>query len=130
MAGDFLADGTMSPMQGMDTNGPTAALRSAMKIDQTPFMATLLNMKFHPTALASKDDLIKLSALVKTYFDLGGKHLQFNVIDKDTLIEAQQYPEKHRDLIVRVAGYSTYFVHLNKGVQDEIIARTEHELSA
>lgn len=129
-AAETLADGTMSPAQGKDTHGPTALLRSAMTIDQVPFQATLLNMKFHPSALKSTEDLRKLSVLIKTYFTLGGKHVQFNVVHKDTLLDAQQHPERHRDLIIRVAGYSTYFVSLDKAVQDEIIARTEHELTA
>jgi pyruvate formate-lyase/glycerol dehydratase family glycyl radical enzyme len=129
-AGETLADGTMSAAQGKDTHGPTALLRSAMTINQVPFQATLLNMKFHPSALNATDDLEKLSSLIKTYFGVGGKHVQFNVVNKDTLLDAQQHPERHRDLIVRVAGYSAYFVSLDKKVQDEIIARTEHGLTA
>ncbi len=129
-AGETLADGTMSPAQGRDTHGPTAVLRSAMAIDQVPFQATLLNMKFHPSALKGIEDLRKLAALVKTYFSFGGKHVQFNVIDQDTLVDAQKHPERYRDLIVRVAGYSAYFVQLTRSVQDEIIARTQHELMA
>jgi len=126
-AGETLADGTMSPAQGRDTHGPTAVIRSALAINQIPYQATLLNMKFHPSALKTQEDLKKLSFLIKTYFNQGGKHIQFNVVDKKTLIEAQEHPEKYRDLIIRVAGYSTYFVQLNKLVQDEIIARTEYE---
>jgi pyruvate formate-lyase/glycerol dehydratase family glycyl radical enzyme len=129
-AGETLADGTMSPAQGRDIHGPTAVLRSAMAIDQIPFQATLLNMKFHPSALRSTEDLKKLSHLIKTYFSFGGKHVQFNVIDRETLLDAQQHPERYRDLIIRVAGYSAYFVQLTKSVQDEIIARTQHELTA
>ena len=97
-----------------------------MTIDQIPFQSTLLNVKFHPSALETTEDLKKLAALIKTYFEFGGKHIQFNVVDRETLLEAQQHPEKHRDLIVRVAGYSAYFVSLGKPVQDEIIRRTEH----
>ncbi|MBI5649327.1 MAG: formate C-acetyltransferase [Chloroflexi bacterium] len=125
-AGECLADGTTSPMRGRDKNGPTAAIKSASKIDQTPYQATLMNMKFHPTALKTNEDLRKLSALIRTYFGLGGKHLQFNVVTKETLIAAQKQPENYRDLVVRMAGYSAYFVQLGKTVQDEIIARTEH----
>jgi formate C-acetyltransferase len=84
-------------------------------------------MKFHPSALRSTEDLRKLSHLIRTYLNGGGKHIQFNVVDKQTLIDAQQHPELHRDLIVRVAGYSAYFVHLTKSIQDEIIRRTEVE---
>jgi len=125
-AGETLADGTMSPAQGKDLNGPTAVMRSAMTIDQIPFQATLLNMKFHPSALETKEDMRKLSMLIRTYFSQGGKHVQFNVVNKETLLESQKRPEKHKDLIVRVAGYSAYFVSLGKPVQDEIICRTEY----
>ncbi|HVN96086.1 MAG TPA: pyruvate formate lyase family protein [Syntrophorhabdaceae bacterium] len=130
LAGETLADGTLSPAQGKDINGPTAVMRSAMAVDQTPFQATLLNMKFHPSALTSEEDMKKLASLIKTYFMAGGKHVQFNVVNKIVLLESQKEPEKHRDLIVRVAGYSAYFVALGKPVQDEIIARTEHQQSA
>jgi formate C-acetyltransferase len=129
-AGECLADGGMSAMRGMDTHGPTVLIKSAMKIDQTPYQATLLNMKFHPSALKSAEDLKKLSALIKTYFSFGGKHIQFNVVNKETLLEAQKHPENHRDLIVRVAGYSAYFVQLGKPMQEEIIGRTEYEKTA
>jgi pyruvate-formate lyase len=101
-----------------------------MTIDQIPFQSTLLNVKFHPSALNTTDDLKKLSALIKTYFEFGGKHIQFNVVDREMLVEAQKHPEKHRDLIVRVAGYSAYFVSLGKAVQDEIIGRTEYAHTA
>ena len=130
LAGETLADGTASPAQGKDINGPTAVMRSAMAINQIPFQATLLNMKFHPSALKTEEDLKKLIALMKTYFMAGGKHVQFNVVDKLVLLEGQKEPEKHRDLIVRVAGYSAFFVALTKPVQDEIIMRTEHQQSA
>jgi formate C-acetyltransferase len=96
-----------------------------MAIDQVPFQATLLNMKFHPSALKTTEDIKKLSMLVKTYFSAGGKHIQFNVVDKKTLTEAQENPNEHRDLIVRVAGYSAYFVQLTKAIQNDIVARTE-----
>jgi pyruvate formate-lyase/glycerol dehydratase family glycyl radical enzyme len=125
-AGECLADGTMSAMRGRDTHGPTALIKSAAKIDQVPYQSTLMNLKFHPSALKGTEDLRKLSSLIKTYLSLGGKHVQFNVVSKDTLLEAQRHPEEHRDLVVRVAGYSAYFVQLTKAVQDEIINRTEH----
>jgi pyruvate-formate lyase len=124
-AGEVLADGSMSPMRGRDTTGPTAIIKSASKIDQALYASTLLNMKFHPTALGNTEDLKKLASLIKTYFSLGGKHVQFNVVSRETLIEAQKQPENHHDLVVRVAGYSAYFIQLGKKVQDEIIARTE-----
>lgn len=119
----------MSPMQGRDTNGPTAVFRSAMKIDQDPFQATLLNMKFHPSALRSRDDLRKLAALISTYFAGGGKHIQFNVVDSRQLKAAQANPDEYWDLVVRVAGYSAYFVLLPASVQEEIILRSEHAVA-
>jgi len=123
--GEVLADGSMSPMRGRDTNGPTAIIKSASKIDQALYASTLLNMKFHPSTLGNTEDLRKLATLIKTYFSLGGKHVQFNVVNRETLLEAQKHPENHSDLVVRVAGYSAYFVQLGKRIQDEIIARTE-----
>ena len=125
--GECLADGTMSAMRGMDVHGPTALIMSASKVDQLPISTTLMNMKFHPSALKSGEDLRKLSSLIKTYFSLGGKHIQFNIVDKKTMLTAQEKPQDYKDLIVRVAGYSAYFVQLGKAVQDDIIARTEHE---
>jgi pyruvate-formate lyase len=124
-AGACLADGAMSPVRGMDTCGPTAVIKSAAKINQRPFQATLLNMKFHPTALAGEEDMKKLAALIRTYFLMGGKHVQFNVVGRETLEAAKKQPERHRDLVVRVAGYSAYFVRLTPPMQDEIISRTE-----
>lgn len=126
-AGEILADACASPAQGMDTHAPTGVIKSASKINQSQYQSMLLNMKFHPSALKTTEDMRKLSALIRIYFSLGGKHIQFNVVDRDTLIDAQKLPEKHRDLIVRVAGYSAYYVQLTKGLQDEIIKRMEHE---
>jgi formate C-acetyltransferase len=123
--GEVLADGGASPMRGMDMSGPTAIIKSASKIDQVRFQSVLMNMKFHPSALGHTEDLTKLIALIKTYFSLGGKHVQFNVVGRETLLKAQKQPENYRDLVVRVAGFSAYFVQLSKQVQDEIIARTE-----
>jgi formate C-acetyltransferase len=126
-AGETLADGTISAAQGRDIEGPTALMRSAMAIDQVPFQATLLNMKFDPSAMKSEEDMRKMSMLIRTYFSQGGKHVQFNVVNRETLIDSQKQPEKHGDLIVRVAGYSAYFVTLGKPVQDEIIDRTAYK---
>jgi formate C-acetyltransferase len=126
-AGETLADGTMSAAQGRDTQGPTAHIRSAMAIDQVPFQATLMNMKFDPSAMKSEEDMRKMSMLIRTYFSQGGKHVQFNVVNRETLIDSQRHPEKHGDLIVRVAGYSAYFISLGTPVQDEIIDRTEYK---
>jgi formate C-acetyltransferase len=124
-AGVPLSEG-ISPVQGADRHGPTAVLRSAAKMDHVRTGGTLLNQKFTPQLLQSEADLAKLVHLVRTYFRLDGHHIQFNVVDADTLRAAQQNPEAHRDLIVRVAGYSDYFCDLGKALQDEIIARTEH----
>ncbi len=120
-----LADG-VSPRQGKDVKGPTAAANSVAKLDH--FIAsngTLYNQKFLPNALAGDNGLRNFASLVRSYFDHKGMHVQFNVIDRQTLLEAQKNPEAHRDLVVRVAGYSAQFVVLAKEVQDDIISRTE-----
>ena len=127
-AGSILADGTTSPMHGCDSCGPTAVFRSAMKIDQDPMQATLLNMKFHPTALRTQEDLKKLGTMIRVYLTNGGKQVQFNVVDQETLKAAQADPAAYRDLVVRVAGYSTYFVTLSRAMQDEVIDRTSMDL--
>jgi formate C-acetyltransferase len=125
--GTILADGSMSPMQGMDKKGPLAVFQSAMKVKQDEYQATLLNMKFHPSALKTNDDLEKLGSAVKAYLTNGGSHVQFNIVDKETLEEAKVEPDKHSDLVVRVAGYSAYFTALTDSVQDEVIKRTAFE---
>ncbi len=125
-AGVALSEG-ISPVQGADRKGPTAALRSAAKIDHVKTGGTLLNQKFTPQILESDEGIAKLAHLVRGYFRMDGHHVQFNVVTRETLMDAQKHPEKHRDLIVRVAGYSDYFVNLNAELQDEIIRRTEHE---
>ena len=117
---------TQTAVKGTDRKGPTAVLRSAARIDHTRTGGTLLNQKFAPDALATDADLDRLVSLVRSYFALGGHHIQFNVVTADTLRDAQAHPEKHRDLIVRVAGYSDYFCDLTRPLQDEIISRTEH----
>lgn len=124
-AGEPLSEG-ISPVQGADRNGPTAVIQSAAKIDHARTGGTLLNQKFTPQLLATKEGLNKLAHLIRTYFRLDGHHIQFNVIDSETLRDAQKHPEKYRDLIVRVAGFSDYFVDLNVDLQNEIIKRTEH----
>ena len=117
----------ISPVQGADHKGPTAVIRSAAKMDHVRTGGTLLNQKFTPQVLNSDDGLNKLVQLIRTYFLLDGHHIQFNVVDAATLRLAQMHPEQYRSLIVRVAGYSDYFCDLSKTLQDEIIARTEHE---
>ena len=114
-------------MQGADRKGPTAVLRSAAKMDHLRTGGTLLNQKFTPQLLKDDDALDKLVHLVRTFFKLDGHHIQFNVVDAATLRAAQKNPEQYRSLIVRVAGYSDYFCDLGQALQDEIIARTEHQ---
>ena len=124
-AGIPVAEGC-SPAQGTDKKGPTAAVKSVAKLDHVACdSGTLLNQKFNPAALADLSGLRKLGALIKTYFDLKGMHIQFNVIDHKTLRAAQKSPEKYSDLIVRVAGYSALFISLEPAVQEDIISRTE-----
>jgi trans-4-hydroxy-L-proline dehydratase len=125
-AGNPLSEG-ISPVQGSDRKGPTAVLRSASKMDHVRTGGTLLNQKITPHLLADDVGIEGMIRLVRTYFKLGGHHIQFNVVDAGTLREAQARPEEHRDLIVRVAGYSDYFCDLGKDLQDEIISRTEHQ---
>ncbi|MDZ7386596.1 MAG: glycyl radical protein [candidate division KSB1 bacterium] len=125
MAGEPLSEG-ISPVQGADRRGPTAVLRSAGKIDHLRTGGTLLNQKFTPQLLADQRGIDALAALIRSYFAMDGHHVQFNVVTADTLRRAQKEPHKYRDLIVRVAGYSDYFVDLSTELQNEIIRRTEH----
>jgi len=125
-AGTPLSEG-ISPVQGADRKGPTAVLKSAGKMDHVRTGGTLLNQKFSPHLLDSEKGIENLSHLVRSYFTLGGHHIQFNVVSAETLRAAQAHPEQHRDLIVRVAGYSDYFCDLSTALQDEIIGRTEHQ---
>ncbi len=125
-SGTPLSEG-ISPVQGADRRGPTAVLRSAAKMDHARTGGTLLNQKLSPHLLANDEGLDNLVQLIRAYFKLDGHHIQFNVIDAATLREAQKNPEQHRNLIVRVAGYSDYFCDLSRALQDEIIARTEHQ---
>ncbi|VVS93479.1 trans-4-hydroxy-L-proline dehydratase [Desulfoluna spongiiphila] len=120
------SDGT-SPSHGADRNGPTAVMKSLAKMDQVKSGGTLLNMRFLPQTLESDTDIENLTHLVRTYFGLGGHHVQFNVVDTQTLLDARKHPENHRDLLVRVAGYSDYFVDLDDDHQREIIARTPYD---
>jgi len=124
-AGKPLSEG-ISPTQGVDVNGPTAALHSAAKMDQLQTGGTLLNQKFTPSVVAGYKGLEGMATLVTAYFKMDGHHIQFNVIDRQTLRDAQANPEEYKDLIVRVAGYSDHFRNLSKALQDEIIERTEH----
>jgi len=117
----------ISPVQGADRHGPTAVLKSAAKMDHVRTGGTLLNQKFTPALLQSDENLDRLVQLIRSYFRLDGHHIQFNVVDAATLRAAQAHPAEYRNLIVRVAGYSDYFCDLGRALQDEIIARTEHQ---
>lgn len=122
------SDGT-SPSHGADRNGPTAVVKSLSKMDQIKSGGTLLNQRFLPDVLKTDQDLDKLAQLIRTYFRLGGHHIQFNVVDTETLRHAQASPDEYRNLLVRVAGYSDYFVDLDLDHQEEIIRRTEQEMA-
>ena len=124
-AGAPVSEG-ISPVQGADRKGPTGVIKSAAKMDHLRTGGTLLNQKFTPSLLKDEAGLDSLVSLVRTYFKLDGHHIQFNVVDAQTLRAAQEHPDEHRDLIVRVAGYSDYFCDLSRTLQDEIISRTEH----
>jgi formate C-acetyltransferase len=124
-AGQPLSEG-ISPVQGADQKGPTAVLNSITKLDHTLTGGTLLNQKINPSMIDNPAGLEKFTQLVRSYFKMGGHHIQFNVVDKATLQAAVEDPEKYRDLIVRVAGYSDYFCDLSEALQQEIISRTEH----
>ncbi len=126
-AGEALSEG-ISPTQGADVRGPTAVLKSAARIDHARTGGTLLNLKFDPSLLRG-EGLDRLCGLVRGYFGLGGHHCQFNVVDAGTLRNAQRRPDEHRNLIVRVAGYSDYFADIGPELQEEIISRTEQQLA-
>ena len=121
-----ISDGT-SPAHGSDSHGPTAVIKSLGKLDQTKSGGTLLNVRLVPALLRRDEDMRKLASLIRTYFKFGGHHIQFNVVDTSTLLDAQQHPENYRDLLVRVAGYSDYFNDMTEQLQNEIIARTQNE---
>jgi formate C-acetyltransferase len=126
LAGKSISDGT-SPSHGCDVNGPSAVIRSLTKIDQVKSGGTLLNQRFLPSLLKREEDIEKLSKLIRSYFALGGHHIQFNIVDTATLLAAQACPEDYKDLLVRMAGYSDYFNDMNEDLQQEVIDRTENE---
>jgi formate C-acetyltransferase len=126
LAGQPESDGT-SPSHGADRNGPTAVIKSLGKMDQIKSGGTLLNQRFLPSIVEKEEDIEKLVHLIRTYFKLSGHHIQFNIADTKTLQRAQKNPAEYRDLLVRVAGYSDYFVDLDRSIQQEIIDRTAHE---
>ncbi|MDO5443732.1 MAG: glycyl radical protein, partial [Bacteroidia bacterium] len=120
-----ISDGT-SPAHGSDSHGPTSVVKSLGKLDQTKSGGTLLNVRFIPALMKREEDLKKFVSLIRTYFKLGGHHIQFNIVDTETLLDAQKHPDNYRDLLVRVAGYSDYFNDMTAQLQNEIIARTEN----
>ncbi|MEI6576938.1 MAG: trans-4-hydroxy-L-proline dehydratase [Bacteroidota bacterium] len=126
LAGKSISDGT-SPSHGQDVNGPSAVIRSLSKLDQTRSGGTLLNLRFLPALLRRQEDIEKLGNLIRSYFRLGGHHVQFNIVDTATLRAAQQNPQEYKDLLVRMAGYSDYFNDMNLDLQEEVIERTENE---
>jgi pyruvate formate-lyase/glycerol dehydratase family glycyl radical enzyme len=126
-AGEPLSEG-ISPVQGADLNGPTAVINSCAKMDQLKTGGTLLNMKVLPEMLKTEKGLDYLASLVRTYFQFNGHHIQFNVVDRELLLKAQESPLEHKDLIVRVAGYSDYFCDIGSALQNEIISRTGFSL--
>lgn len=128
-AGEQLADGGLSPMLGQDAQGPTAVLKSVSKLDNTLLSnGTLLNVKFTPATLEGEAGLRKLADFLRAFTQLKLQHIQFNVVNADTLREAQQRPQDYAGLVVRVAGYSAFFVELSKEIRDDIIRRTAHQL--
>jgi formate C-acetyltransferase len=124
-AGSWLSEG-VSPVQGHDKKGPTAATRSVAKLDHARTNGTLLNVKINPQTVKNDRDLHKLAALIRAYFSQGGHHMQFNIVDRELLLEAMDQPERHRNLLIRVAGYSDYFTLLSREIQQEILSRAEH----
>jgi formate C-acetyltransferase len=124
-AGTWLSEG-VSPVQGHDRQGPTAATRSVAKLDHARTNGTLLNVKISPQSVKNDRDLHKLAALIRGYFSQGGHHMQFNIVDRDILLDAMEHPELHRNLLIRVAGYSDYFTLLSRDIQEEILSREEH----
>ena len=124
-----VADG-VSPSAGKDVNGPTAAANSVSKLDHyIASNGTLFNQKFHPSALSGRAGLDNFVGLIRSYFDQKGSHMQFNVVSRETLLDAQKHPEQYKHLVVRVAGYSALFTTLSKSLQDDIIRRTEQGFS-
>ncbi len=126
-AGKPVSEG-ISPVQGADIKGPTAVIKSVARIDHIKTGGTLLNQKFSPVFFNTEANIVKLGNLIRAYFRMDGHHIQFNVVDAETLKDAQKNPENYRDLIVRVAGYSDYFNDLGEDLQNEIISRTEHRM--
>ncbi len=126
LAGKSISDGT-SPSHGCDIHGPGAVIKSLTKIDHVKSGGTLLNQRFLPSLVKTDEDITKLGHLIRSYFALGGHHIQFNIVDTPTLLAAQKHPEDYKDLLVRMAGYSDYFNDMNADLQQEVIDRTEND---
>jgi len=126
-SGDFLADGALSAFPGTDANGPTSLIKSATKVRAGNLQATLFNMKFNPSAIEGVVGAEKFIKLNDTYFNLGGYHVQYNIVDRRMLLDAQKHPDKYKDLMVRVAGFTAKFIDLGPDVQRQIIERTQFE---
>ncbi len=126
LAGKSISDGT-SPSHGADTHGPSAVVKSLTKLDHVKSGGTLLNQRFLPSLMRKEEDIKKLGHLIRSYFTLGGHHIQFNIVDTATLLAAQACPEDYKDLLVRMAGYSDYFNDMNADLQQEVIERTEND---
>jgi formate C-acetyltransferase len=125
-AGTALADAT-SPAQGRDLFGPTAVFESTCCFNHGHYMDGIaLNIRIHPSAVTTEEDKRKLRDMTKTYFEMGGMEVQYNVISADTMKAAQKDPDTYRDLVVRIAGYSAYFIELNTDMQNDLIRRTEN----
>jgi 4-hydroxyphenylacetate decarboxylase large subunit len=127
LAGTTFADGSMSAYPGTDKNGPFALFESAACWDHAQSQNSQMNIKLHPSAVAGKCGAKKLAELTRAYMRKGGFHVQYNIVDSQTLRDAQLHPENYRELLVRVAGFTQYWVEISKPIQDEIIARTEYK---
>jgi formate C-acetyltransferase/4-hydroxyphenylacetate decarboxylase large subunit len=125
LAGDFVADGALSAFPGTDVNGPTSLIKSATKVDACNLQSTLFNMKFNPSAIEGRAGAEKFIRLNDAYFNLGGYQVQYNIVDRNMLIDAQKHPEKYSDLMVRVAGFTARFIDLGPEVQRQVIERTQ-----
>ena len=123
-----LADGGLSPVHGRNVSGPTATMRSVAKLNLVELShGSVLNMRFNPDVLKDEQKMRKFATMIRTFLETGGALVQFNIVDTNTLREAQRHPEKYKDLLVRVATYSAYFVELSPELQNDIIQRTEFE---
>lgn len=126
-AKESLADGAISAFPGTDENGPTALIRSATKVEDMNLQSTLFNIKFNPTAIEGQAGTDKFIGLNDAYFNLGGYQVQYNIVDRNMLLDAREHPENYSDLMVRVAGFTARFIDLGPDIQQQIIDRTEYD---